>query len=237
MEEQTDKKEESNPAKLRMPKEKRELIDQLKKVPIVQIACERIGISRPTFYRWKKDDEDFTKAVKEALSEGVIFINELSESQVITLIKEKDLSAVRFWLRHNHPKYAQRIEITTKELQEELNPEQEAVVKEALRLSSMRLVEVKVEEKIIEPIVVQERPTVENKPEEQKGPRRMTEEEFSQLEGEITEPIIVDTKRGETTHAPHGEKLTRFKSGGSAYSPPNSGYEPLLKPSIKKVEK
>jgi len=230
-------KEQLNPAKLRMPKEKKELIEQLKKVPIIQIACERIGVSRPTFYRWKKDDDDFAKAVKEALSEGVIFINELSESQVITLIKEKNLSAVRFWLRHNHPKYAQRIEITTKELQEELNPEQEAVVKEALRLSSMQLVEVKTEEKIIEPNIMQEKTVIENKPEEPKGPKRMTEEEFSQLEGEITEPIIVDIKRGETTYAPHGEKLTRFKSGGTAYSPPNPGYEPILKLGIKKVEK
>lgn len=132
-----DNKNQLNPAKLKLPKEKKALIEQLKKVPIIQIACERVGISRPTFYRWKKDDIEFAKTIKEALSEGVVFINELSESQIITLIKEKNLAAVRFWLRHNHPKYAQRIEITTKEPQEGLNPEQAAVVKEALRLAGI----------------------------------------------------------------------------------------------------
>ena len=143
---ETDNKNQNqqNLTKLRQPKEKKSLIEHLKKIPIVQISCERVGISRPTFYRWKADDQDFDKAVRDAISEGVTFINELSESQIITLIKEKKLEAVRFWLRHNHPKYAQRLEITTKEPQEKLNPEQEAMVKEALRLSGIATSEEKI---------------------------------------------------------------------------------------------
>jgi len=166
MEEQN--KKESNPAKLRQPKEKKELVEQLKKVPIIQIACERVGISRPTFYRWKADDEDFAKEIKDALSEGIVFINELSESQVIALIKEKNLPAVRFWLRHNHPKYAQRIEITTKEPQEKLDPEQEAVVKEALRLAGITPAEEKMaDDKNIQVNVQKENGISEKLPNEQ----------------------------------------------------------------------
>jgi hypothetical protein len=212
-------------------------LEQLTKVPIIQLACEKMGVARATVYRWRAEDQEFKKKMEDALKEGETMINDMSEAQVISLIKEKNWHAISFWLRHHHSKYVQRIEISTNTPQEELNPEQEAVVKEALRLSSMQLIEVKTEEKIIEPSVVQEKPVMENKPEKPKGPIRITEEEFSQLEGEITEPIIVETKRGETTYAPHGEKMTKFKSGGSAYSPPNPGYEPLLRPGIKKVGK
>lgn len=138
-------KKQENLNHLRRSKEKKAIVEQLGKIPIVQIACERIGISRQTFYRWKADDEEFAKIVKEAISEGVIFINELSESQIIALIKEKNLSAVRFWLRHNHPKYAQRIEISTNnQPQEKLNPEQEAMVREALRLAGLTSFEEKI---------------------------------------------------------------------------------------------
>jgi len=129
--------EQPNTIELRQFKEKKVIIEQLKKVPIIQIACERANLSRPTFYRWRSEDENFAKEVKEALSEGITFINELSESQVISLIKEKNLSAIRLWLTNNHPKYAQRIEISTVQPKDKLDPEQEAVVRQALELAGL----------------------------------------------------------------------------------------------------
>lgn len=30
------------------------LINELKNIPIVEIACEKLNISRQTYYRWKK---------------------------------------------------------------------------------------------------------------------------------------------------------------------------------------
>ena len=141
---ETDNVQELNTIQLRQVKEKKTIIEQLRKTPIIQIACERASVSRATFYRWREQDKEFEKAVKEALTEGEIFINELSESQLISLIKEKNWSAISFWLRNHDPKYTQRIEISTIQPQEKLNPEQEAVVKEALRLAGITAPEEKI---------------------------------------------------------------------------------------------
>jgi hypothetical protein len=117
-------------------KKSKEFLEELKKIPIIQIACEKVGISRNTVYRWKKDDEEFRKAMGDALIEGESFVNDMSESQVLTLIKEKSWPAISFWLRHHHSAYRDRLELTTVVPQEELTPEQEALVREALRLSA-----------------------------------------------------------------------------------------------------
>lgn len=110
---------------------------ELKKVPIVQVACEKTGVSRNSVYRWKRDDKQFSADVEEALAEGEALVNDMSESQLLTLIKEKNWSAISFWLRHRNPKFRDRLEVVSKtEPQDELTPEQEAVVKEALRLAS-----------------------------------------------------------------------------------------------------
>lgn len=111
-------------------------MEQLKKIPIVQVACEKVGLSRNTVYRWRKEDEDFRKAMADALTEGETLVNDMSESQVLTLIKEKNWAAISFWLRHHHSAYRNRLEVTTVPPQEELTPEQEALVREALRLSA-----------------------------------------------------------------------------------------------------
>ena len=121
---------------MKKDKKKDEFLDQIKKIPIIQIACEKVGLSRNTVYRWRKEDKDFHKAMNEALTEGEALVNDMSESQVLTLIKEKNWSAISFWLRHHHSKYRDRIEVTTVTPQEELTPEQEATVREALRLSA-----------------------------------------------------------------------------------------------------
>ena len=60
---------------------------ELKKVPIVQVACEKTGISRNSIYRWKREDKNFSKAMDKALAEGEALVNDMSESQLLTLIK------------------------------------------------------------------------------------------------------------------------------------------------------
>jgi len=125
--------------RLRQPKLKKTLLEQLERTPIIQVACERAGIGRATFYRWRDEDEVFKKSIEKALAEGELFISDISESQLITLIKEKNWPAISFWLKYHHPKYAQRLEITANlnQKQEELTPEQAETVREALRLASL----------------------------------------------------------------------------------------------------
>lgn len=110
---------------------------ELEKVPIVQVACEKTGISRNSVYRWRKEDKIFEKKMDEALKSGVAFVNDMSESQLLTLIKEKSYSAISFWLRHRNDNYKDRIEITTKEESGELSPSQAKIVRHALKLASI----------------------------------------------------------------------------------------------------
>jgi hypothetical protein len=124
---------------MKTDKQKQLLLEQLRKTPIVEIACEKAGISRATYYRWRKESPKFFKAADEAIIDGESFINDMSESQIISLIKEKNWPAISFWLRHHHPKYANKIEVEAniKQLTEKLTPEQEEVVREALRLAAL----------------------------------------------------------------------------------------------------
>ncbi len=114
-----------------------QFLDELKKVPIIQVACEKTGLSRNSVYRWRKEDKTFAKKMDEALAEGIALVNDMSESQLLTLIKEKNYPAISFWLRHRNDNYKNKLEITTKEDSEELTPSQAKIVKEALRLAKI----------------------------------------------------------------------------------------------------
>ena len=114
-----------------------QFLEELSKVPIVQVACEKCGLSRNSVYRWRKQDKTFEKKMDEALVSGVAFVNDMSESQLLTLIKEKSYSAISFWLRHRNDNYKDKIEITTKEENGELSPSQAKIVRHALKLASI----------------------------------------------------------------------------------------------------
>lgn len=110
---------------------------ELSKVPIVQVACEKSGISRNSIYRWRREDKKFSTKMDEALAKGVALVNDMSESQLLTLIKEKNYPAISFWLRHRNDNYKDKIEITTKEESEALTPSQAKIVRNALKLASL----------------------------------------------------------------------------------------------------
>lgn len=134
---------------MKTDKNKELLIEQLKKTPIVQVACEKIGIGRATFYRWKQEDQNFATKSDEALAEGSALVNDVAESQLMSAIRDKNLTAIIFWLKHHHPSYATKVEVTArlKADNEILTPEQEALVTKALKLASL-IPEAKEEEKV-----------------------------------------------------------------------------------------
>ncbi len=127
--------------KKRQEKEKELILEQLKQTPIIQIACQKINLGRATFYRWKNEDTNFAEAVNKALDEGNLFINDLSESQLIGLIKDGNLSAINLWLKTHHRKYATRVEVMAKVQHEnqELTPEQKIIVDKALNLATLHI--------------------------------------------------------------------------------------------------
>ena len=71
---------------------KKILIEQIKKTPVIQVACEKVGVSRATFYRWRKSDPKFADKADIALNEGSQMINDMAESQLISAIKEGKLT-------------------------------------------------------------------------------------------------------------------------------------------------
>jgi hypothetical protein len=129
---------EENRIEARQAEQKKLLIDQLKKTPIVQIACEKVGVGRATFYRWLKDDPDFGKLTNESITEGNGLISDVAESQLANLIKSGNLGAISFWLKHRHPAYRNKLEVEANVRHEDvpLTPEQEAIIESALKLFS-----------------------------------------------------------------------------------------------------
>lgn len=134
--------------KKRIDKNQELLIEQLKKTPIVQIACEKTGVGRATYYRWRKENEEFANCADAAIDEGNYLVNDMAESQLMSAIRDKNLTAIIFWLKHHHTSYATKVEVTArlKGDNEVLTPEQEALVTKALKLAAL-LPEIKEKEK------------------------------------------------------------------------------------------
>lgn len=123
----------------RQNSQKLDLLEKLRETPVVEVACRKAGVARATFYRWKLNDVKFAKEAELALSEGSALVNDMAESQLLAAIKDQNMTAIIFWLRNHHPAYATRVEVTAKlkHDDEQLTPEQEALVMRALKLASV----------------------------------------------------------------------------------------------------
>ena len=128
---------------MKTTKQKQLVLEQLKKTPIIQVATEKVGIARSTFYRWKAEDSDFAVSVDEAVDHGVSLMNEYAESMLISAIKDRNLTAVFYWLNHRHPAYETRVKVDgkVKHQMDELTPEQSALVERALKNAGLLLPE------------------------------------------------------------------------------------------------
>ena len=123
----------------RQSREKALVIEQLRKTPIIQICCEKLGVGRTTYYDWRAQDPDFAKEADKALQEGLFLMNDLAESQLLSEVRDGNLGAITYWLKHRHPAYATKMEVKAelRHLDESLTPEQEALVERALRLTGV----------------------------------------------------------------------------------------------------
>ena len=116
--------------------QKKLVLEQLKQVPIVQVACQKSGVSRPSYYRWRSEDKEFKKAADEAILEGETMITEMSESQLIALIRDKNFASIQLWLKAHHPKYGNKLELSGGlSVSQELTEEENKLIEKALRLA------------------------------------------------------------------------------------------------------
>lgn len=113
------------------------MLDQLKKMPIVQVCCEKCNISRSTYYRWREEDSEFAKKADKALLDGAALVNDIAESQLLSAIKDGNTSSIFYWLNHRHPAYSNKLELSTKVEKEILTTEQEELIKQALKHASL----------------------------------------------------------------------------------------------------
>lgn len=77
-------------------KEKEEFLKELAKgYGIIATACEKVGISRTTFYRWCDADPEFKEKADEITETQVDFV----ESKLLQQINEGDTTAIIFYLK------------------------------------------------------------------------------------------------------------------------------------------
>lgn len=81
------------------------LLEQLRTIPNVSLACEKVGLSRNTVYRWCREDSEFKARLDEALESGVESVNDLAESKLIANINSGSMRAIQYWLDNNKKTY------------------------------------------------------------------------------------------------------------------------------------
>ena len=101
-----------------------EFLEALKKrIGIITVACDDVGISRQSVYNHQKEDSEFAEAVKEIQATEV---RTIAVDKMIQAILTGDGSMIRFYLSHCHPDFVPKLEATVKgEIKQrtELSPE------------------------------------------------------------------------------------------------------------------
>lgn len=113
---------------------KKEFLEEIRKMPIINYVCELIGVSRNSYYRWRKLDQKFAKQADEALIEGENTINDFAESELINMIQSHNWSAINFWLRNRNPKFRTKIDINAdvQNINLEYSPEERKQLEQAI---------------------------------------------------------------------------------------------------------
>lgn len=90
-------------------KNKERFLEQLRKHPVVEVACRQSSVGRSTVYKWLDEDEEFTESFTMAKTQGKIFMCDMTESLLIKAASEGNMTAIIFFLKNNHPDYADKV--------------------------------------------------------------------------------------------------------------------------------
>ncbi len=107
---------------------KKMLIESLENsLGIVSTACTKVNISRSSFYKWYKEDEDFRKKVDEIDSVKLDFV----ESQLFKNIQNLKEKSIIFYLQHKGHKrgYIQKQNINLTSNEEKINKIEIEIIK------------------------------------------------------------------------------------------------------------
>ena len=107
---------------------KKMLIESLENsLGIVSTACSKANISRSSFYKWYKEDEEFRKKVDEIDNVKLDFV----ESQLFKNIQKEKERSIIFYLQHKGHKrgYIQKQSINLTSNEEDINKIEIEIVK------------------------------------------------------------------------------------------------------------
>lgn len=90
---------------MKKDKVKDKFLEALELTPIIQVACEKTGISRNTYYRWMNEDPEFRSLADDRMNVGVSLVNDYAESNVLNGIKKGDPGYTKYWLSSRHKEY------------------------------------------------------------------------------------------------------------------------------------
>ncbi|MBT5823818.1 hypothetical protein HOH67_01675, partial [Candidatus Peregrinibacteria bacterium] len=125
---------------IRKEENKQLIVNQLKKTPVVEVACKKISIGRASYYRWRNEDEAFKQQADDALLIGKHFINDMAESQLIRAIQEGNMTSIIFWLKNHHRDYRTKVELSGElRTKGELTDEQKILIQKALKHAGLSL--------------------------------------------------------------------------------------------------
>jgi ACT domain-containing protein len=112
---------------------KKDFLNEMKSMPIIEVACSKVGISRQTYYRWINNSSQFKEEVEKARKVGIDFVSDMTEAELINLVQRKQFPAIAFWLRHRHAEYRSKVEVTTIEKDKELTEEQKEIINQTIK--------------------------------------------------------------------------------------------------------
>jgi hypothetical protein len=121
--------------------DKKKLLEKLKKLQLLKLPVSSQVYRGVPIIAGVKMMKTLQVDCDEAIEHSAGLINDMAESQLISAIKDKNMSAIFFWLKHHHKTYKTRIEVNAKlqTIQQELTPEQTEVVSRALQLAGLPL--------------------------------------------------------------------------------------------------
>lgn len=90
---------------MKSERHRQKIIEELRRTPIVEIACKNAGVGRTAFYEWLKRNKKFRAQVEDAMLSSRATVTDLAESKLIGKIKEGSFKEIEFWLRNNSSTY------------------------------------------------------------------------------------------------------------------------------------
>lgn len=114
---------------------KKQFLEELRNIPVISVACQKIGISRMTYYRWVKQFKQFKKDVEAAMETGNQNICDIAETTLINCLKDEDknLQAAKFILSSVSKKYRNKLEVNQKVEETTLTASQKEQVRKIIQ--------------------------------------------------------------------------------------------------------